>query len=418
MYSGQSIVRHHPLFPASRKKLNDTGLEDVTAFRFAVTPLALLLVAYPTVATLLPSYANTIYVGSMLALVPLVLYRLDRVTRPAVLLLVLIVIYAMSSAFAESPGYGFGAQGVRNTVTLAFIGSAFLFFAAYGKTLLSLRGFPLVVVAVAVVDLFVIYSSGFSKNKTAATLLYVSAIAIIALISRTKASGWIAAFAFALLGASLALWYDVRFMIFCSIIFIVMFAAATRLRMTAYRILGILLSITVIPLVIWFFLNIGGQGIAGQFARVIAEWSGRRAESGRDVLFPYLLYATEESQLFGLGAGTLPRDIISTGFSAHNYYIQLYLQLGLLGLAVLVTFLLSVWSSLSRTGSAAGRFGSALFIMFLMHNATEVIMFQNAAVMAVPAWSAIGIALAIDSHAKQPEFTKRAGNSEIDSQLN
>jgi hypothetical protein len=73
-----------------------------------------------------------------------------------------------------------------------------------------------------------------------------------------------------------------------------------------------------------------------------------------------------------------------------------YLQLGLVGLILVVCFLLAIWRLLSAAGSTAGKFGSALFLMFIVHNGTEVLMLQNNSLVAVPAWCSIGLALAID----------------------
>jgi hypothetical protein len=82
-----------------------------------------------------------------------------------------------------------------------------------------------------------------------------------------------------------------------------------------------------------------------------------------------------------------------------------YLQVGVIGMVVLIAFLLAVWRILARATCAAGRFGSAVFIMFVVHNATEVLMFQNNALVAVPAWCTIGLALAIE-HAPELEFQR------------
>lgn len=398
MRLGPPVATHRPVIDGHSNP--DTSgyrklVTDISDFRFAASSLALILIAYPAVSSLAPSVADAAYVGLLILLIPLVIHRLSWVRMPAVCILVLVVLYASSSLFTESYIEGFAERGLRNTVTLAFIGTAFLTFAAYGSTLFSLSWFPSAALAVVSIDIIVIVASGFSKNKTSAAILYVSALAVMCVIYRSRSSGWIAAIGFAALCASLALWFDARFMIGCSAVFFIMFIAASRFSAKVYWVLGLVVALIVVPLVIWFFLNVERGGLARQLGQSIAEMSGRRANSGRDVLFPYLLEATQESPVVGLGAGTLPRNIISTGFSAHNYYIQLYLQLGILGLAVLVTFLLTVWTLLARGRSAAGKFGSALFIMFTVHNATEVIMFQNAAVMAVPAWCAVGLAYAI-----------------------
>lgn len=403
VHLGPSTAPHRPVSGGARegsKSVPRTRTHDALAsapsdLRFAVAPLALILIAYPALSSLSPRIAEAAYVGLMIPLIPLILHRLSWVRMPALWLCTLVAVYALSSAFTESYIEEFAEQGFRNTVTLAFIGTAFLTFATYGQSLFTLKWFPAAALTVVAIDILILAASGYQKNKTAAAILYVSAFAIISVLYRSRSSGWIAAMGFSVLCASLALWFDTRFMIGCSVVFLVVFIAATRLSARIYWVFGLVVATVVVPIVVWFFLNVERGGLARELGQTIAELSGRRANSGRDILFPYLLEASQESPVFGLGAGTLPRDIISTGFSAHNYYIQLYLQLGALGLAILAVFLITVWSLLARGKSAAAKFGSALFIMFVVHNATEVIMFQNAAVMAVPAWSAIGLAAAI-----------------------
>ena len=68
---------------------------------------------------------------------------------------------------------------------------------------------------------------------------------------------------------------------------------------------------------------------------------------------------------------------------------------GVYSVVVLVTLLLTIWGPLVRSTTPAGRFAAAVFLMFVCHNATEVLMFQNGLMAGLPAWSVIGLGIAV-----------------------
>jgi O-antigen ligase len=279
----------------------------------------------------------------------------------------------------------------------------FLTFAIYGSAILRYRWVRYMAGVIIPMDIVAIFLGQLPKNAAGGALVYVIAVAFTIALRPTMGSGWKAAWLFSTLGIVIALTLEVRSLIIYSVLFFITFSCAARLRKRTYWLAGIVISSSVILTTVWFFLNIDSVPIAAEVARRITEMSGERANSGRNFLWPDLLRAVGDDPMFGLGAGILPHDILSTDLSAHNYYIQVYLQLGLVGLAIVVAFLLSVWWLLSNANTAAGRFGSAVFIIFVVHNGTEVLMFQNQTLIGLPAWCAIGIALAIE---RNPEFLR------------
>ncbi|GAA2533786.1 O-antigen ligase family protein [Mycolicibacterium diernhoferi] len=338
--------------------------------------------------------------GVTALLLPLVLIRIKDIARPALLLMIFTAVYALSSWLGTNQ-----SQGYVHTTALLCTGTAFITFAVYGSAILQFASVRALIIIIVLTNVVAISTANFTMNAAGATLLYVVAFGYLVLMRRQESNGGLIATLFFLSGMAIALSFEVRSLIVDSVLFIVAFYCATRLPKRAYWIGGITVSASVILGTIWFFLNIERSTFIAEASVRIREWTGARVESGRDVLWPSILHAVSETPIFGLGAGALPRDVLTTQLSAHNYYLQVYMQVGLLGIGLLVAFLLSAWKRLSTATTGAGRFGSALFLLFLVHNGTEVLMFQNNTLIGVPAWCAIGLALSLDTAAASSEST-------------
>ncbi|MFB9957699.1 O-antigen ligase family protein [Agromyces bracchium] len=301
--------------------------------------------------------------------------------------------YAIGTVFMP-----YSEQGFRNTLS-AFSGlSTLALFAAYGNEMLGYRGFRFALYAICAVGLIGLGSLDLPKNITGGTVLYLVALVTISIISQARRGFWMYSSLFVATSVLLSFWMDFRGLLGYAAVFAAAMVGAHVLRPRAYWLVGIVGSVAIISATLWYFLNVNQNQLINDITRIVSETSGRRALSGRDWLWPAILSAVESSPLMGLGSGALPRDIMQTDLSAHNYYLQLYLQIGLVGLAILTSLLLVVWRRLAFGRSPAVQFGSALFLMFVAHNSTEVLMFQNGLIAAVPAWCAIGIAISVAMH--------------------
>ncbi|WP_269791603.1 O-antigen ligase family protein [Stenotrophomonas sp. Iso1] len=149
-----------------------------------------------------------------------------------------------------------------------------------------------------------------------------------------------------------------------------------------------LLLITTIGATMFFYMNIENSLYLTEINDFFIRTTDRPALSGRQILWPAIASAISENPWIGLGAGTLPSDIIDTDFSAHNYYLQVTLQVGLIGLTLALTCVYRIWRELFKAKRKASSliFAIATLIIFVLHNASEVIMFQNALRVAIPAW--------------------------------
>ncbi len=383
-----------------RNSIPPNGSAERGNFAVAVAPLSLVVIAYPTIDILAPRQSGSLLAAASILLAPLVIGRTRALARPTCWLLALCAAYGVSAMSATRT-----EQAFTHTLTLVCVAVAFLTFALYGQELLEYPWFGYAAGSLVLINILSVWGASLPKNAEASSLFYGIATLIVLLLHRGKVGGFHAATLFCMVGVLISLSLGVRSLVVYSALLLVAYVCSTKLPPRAYQLVGIAICSTVIIGVSWFFLNIYGSPFAAQASYQISEMSGQRADSGRQFLWPYILHAVEDSQLFGLGAGTLPRDVVSTHLSSHNYYLQVYLQLGLVGVTIVIAFLLSLWSRLSRAATSAGKFGSALFLVFVVHNGTEVLMFQNQTLIGVPAWCAIGLAFAADRSRECPSKT-------------
>ncbi|UCU94177.1 O-antigen ligase family protein [Hydrogenophaga taeniospiralis] len=120
----------------------------------------------------------------------------------------------------------------------------------------------------------------------------------------------------------------------------------------------------------------------------LIKYTDRTATSGRQFLWPTIIDSIIKYPIFGIGAGALPSDIMYTELSSHNYYLQVALQTGFLGLLFSIFSIYVIWSRLVLHAyvDAKGAFATSVLLVFILHNVSEVIMFQNGLRVSVAAW--------------------------------
>lgn len=137
------------------------------------------------------------------------------------------------------------------------------------------------------------------------------------------------------------------------------------------------------------------------YLRNIDQWfrihTGRPALSGREFLWPILMKSLSYSPVFGLGAGMVPGGVFNTNLSAHNLYLQVALQTGILGTVILSGILLALWHLSRPTGNASSitseRVAVSMLAVIMIHNCFEVVLLQNALVVGTSAWMLLGLSL-------------------------
>ncbi|MGH6752721.1 MAG: hypothetical protein ACREDP_11190, partial [Bradyrhizobium sp.] len=272
-----------------------------TDFRVLVVPLLVVIMAYPALMVYSPfRQADKILLVAAALLTPLILSRVGRVAWPTAWIGVLLAAYVVSNRFEDD-----SSQGFKHTVILACMAVTFLAFATYGAELLGSSWGRLATALVVIVDILAIVNGGFPKNATGGALIYVVGVACIAYTYLRKSSGWIPAVFLTATGVTVAIAYDFRFLLVCSVVFIGAFIAANRLTFRTYRLVGFVVATAMVFIVIWFFFSVSSErGLSWEIGQTIKEISGHRANSGRDQLWPYIIYTMQQDSVFGLGAGT------------------------------------------------------------------------------------------------------------------
>lgn len=384
------LVRHYPSRRAPSRSVDRTAdYSSGAAF------VSILFVAGVTVGTFLDAIGDGILGVAAVMSIPFLLMRISRVARFLPWILIFCSVYAIGSVFSEGT-----SQGLRHTVSTVTAACALMLYASFGREVLMKRWFHILASLFIVFGLFGTATGSLAKNISGGVMLYFLALLALLAFARGKRRSGTIVLAYLAMAVTLALVLDFRSLIAYAAVFALAYIGALRLQRRAYWFMGIAGSALIIVSTIWYFLNITTSQIAIDLTRLVSEASGRPATSGREWLWPAIVDAVERtSPWIGLGPGALPRDFLPTTFSAHSYYLQVYMQWGWIGVVVLVCLLVSVWSSLTLSRNSIGNFGSAVFLMFVAHNSTEVLMFQNGLMAAIPAWCVVGAAIAF----REPE---------------
>ena len=135
------------------------------------------------------------------------------------------------------------------------------------------------------------------------------------------------------------------------------------------------LVVLVVPLIIVALVGAGALGEVRDYLPLIGEKS---AFSGRDVIWLDIFAEVSTNNFRGFGLGSLPGGVLEgvyEGLSAHNGFLQILYQTGLVGLAVFLgacAFVIVGVSSRDDYGVSVG-----IFLGVLIHESFEVMLTQN-----------------------------------------
>lgn len=168
-------------------------------------------------------------------------------------------------------------------------------------------------------------------------------------------------------------------------------------RLVQLLAIGLVAIVLCVPLAL--FTGIGDLDVK-YYDNLMIEWFGRRASSGRQIIWPLILHSVSGSRWLGLGPGTAFQDLYPIDLSASNYYLQTYMQVGLVGLTLFVLLLVSLWFAVGRPQrhDSLGCYVSAVVAIVIVHSVTETFLMQSNLVVGVIAWAVLG--LGVGTHAR------------------
>jgi O-antigen ligase len=113
----------------------------------------------------------------------------------------------------------------------------------------------------------------------------------------------------------------------------------------------------------------------------------------------------EQRPLVGWGTGVTPEDLTGNSLSAHNGYIQLWLQLGIVGLVLQVMLLVALLVWLFKRGNHVSRVALAVLLGMMVHEMWEVTLIQNNTALTILTWLVIAIGVSAWDVADQIPYT-------------
>ena len=137
--------------------------------------------------------------------------------------------------------------------------------------------------------------------------------------------------------------------------------------------------------------------------KVSQELFGKTVYSPRLMIWLAILQKLSLKPMFGYGPYYIPKNLIDTGYSAHNVYLQVALQSGFMGLAALLTLLGSIWSSLwpGRQDHRV-RLAGAFLVAIIIHQTFDVSLTQHNPAQALVMWLILGIGTGISLNSLRP----------------
>lgn len=288
------------------------------------------------------------------------------------------------------------ARGLANTINIAVSAAFFLFFAGNAPRFVRFPGTALVCLgAAALIAIGGLAAGGVAKNTISGLCAYLILTAGLLWTARGHGPKRTGVLTFALVGA-MGVLLGHRAMAGVGFTAALAFGAIWIVPLNVIRNLILIGLVAGIVLLIALYARLWGFDIRDLDA-LVREASGRTASSGRQVIWPLIIHATSDHVWFGLGSGMLFEQLYNSHWSAHSYFLQIYLQSGVAGLACLVAVLLTVWRAIGRPrrSEPVGIYLSACFMVVLIHSALEVFLMQANPTIGAGAWMTLGLGVGL-----------------------
>lgn len=168
--------------------------------------------------------------------------------------------------------------------------------------------------------------------------------------------------------------------------FLVFFACSAIWRFVWPKEILLVMVLVAAPTLIYIYLLLPGTAYGGSVAATVRDTTGANLYSGRQIIWPLILQAVSSSKSIwlGLGPSTTASQVMSSygvnqTWSAHNLYLQVFLQGGIAGCVALVFLLHVVWTSVRRMCHSvrSDRAACCFLLAMLVFEMSEVTLLQN-----------------------------------------
>lgn len=156
--------------------------------------------------------------------------------------------------------------------------------------------------------------------------------------------------------------------------------------------------ITIIYPKLYLFKNVS------KYNDLIYEYTGKNLFSGREQIWAQLLDLIKLKPLFGYGASAYAADYINYQTTAHNAYISVAFQVGIVGITLLLIFLFLIWKLLwNFRNNLSTRLVGSFFISMLIYQVFERSLIQGNYAIGILQWIILGVGLNYASQVNKKE---------------
>lgn len=240
-----------------------------------------------------------------------------------------------------------------------------------------------------------VFTDELNQNTIGAFTYFLAFFPILYLLGYSKSPKRTHVFIVFLLTFIVILSTDSRSILFC--VFISLLTFYIWRLLSAKKTLFYLYFISILGFFYWFTV-VWPQAYTWKYFHVFNDWSynitGKTLLTGRERIWERLVDYMQEKLWFGYGSSTIPEQLTGTTLSAHNSYIQIGLQVGIIGILLLTFFLLVVWKTFwkNRYDKRVKLVGSYL-TGIIIYQLFEVSLTQNQFGLGLLQWIIIGFGL-------------------------
>lgn len=351
-------------------------------------------------ASLLPDVA-------MLLAVACFCWMLAQQGLPPHLLAVLFAFLAITTLYFFSFLFSPNLIGIRNLLGIIVSASVFFFFERMGRTSEPTRyGITILLVSA----LLCLLLGTLQKNTLSATASYMVMTAGILALRLSSSPIVTVSMVFPAV-VLIAIAMDHRTMVAMGILG---WGSFILLRFFPWNInRKLLLILSVGGIFLLFVLNLGLFGVnIRDYNSLALEYTGRNILSGRQIVWPAVVKAvtsTDWGLWFGLGAGQTFGALYESRLSAHNYYLQTFMQVGLVGLLAVVALLFLLWRATGRASrkDPLRHYMTVYMAVIIIHSSTTVFLMQVNLTIAINAWAGLGVGLGMLARGTAPSHSAK-----------
>jgi O-antigen ligase len=293
-------------------------------------------------------------------------------------------------------------NGIKITtqITLILIWFIFLCHIQWNKkTLIFFYNFVMLLVLCNLLGLIYNYQYGFTSFKNICGIYGFLGLFLTALMFLKNKNLFLLYVLNAILCFSLLFLVGSRGLLLSSIMGFVFFIV---LNMTGTKkiILTFLSAIIFIGLLgsIYLYTHIEQLGYYDIIEQYVQIYTGQNFYSGRNIIWTPIIRAISENLYFGYGSGFEPQNSFLSfdeTWSAHNLYMMIALQTGLIGLICWLFFAIKILHLITNQYSKTAILSAAFWIAIWFHQNFEVALTQSNLVIGILLWivPAIGISL-------------------------